>query len=95
VSVCQLYDGSDLLDSDFRQRRRSRGRSSDSMSTPSTLPMAEPSIAPRRLQLLLIWGGGAPDVHVPLIADGGHGSSPAIAEPEGQPPSGWGRMLSS
>jgi hypothetical protein len=41
-------------------------------------------------------GGGAPDVHVPLIAGGGHGPTSAVAEvgaSEGQPPSKWGRTL--
>jgi hypothetical protein len=83
VPVLQLYDGSDRPDSDSLQRRRSRGRSSDSMSTPSVVPVTEPSAAPRRLQSLLIRGGGAPDVHVPLIVGGGHGPSLAIAEAGG------------
>jgi hypothetical protein len=93
VPVRQLYDGSDRLASDSLQRRWSRGRSSDSTSTPSVVPTEEPSAAPRRLQSLLIRGGGAPDVHVPLVAGGGHGPSPAMAEAGGQPPSEWGRML--
>jgi hypothetical protein len=54
VPVRQIYDGSDCLDYDSLQRRRSRGRSSDSTSTPSTAPVVEPSAAPRRLQSLLI-----------------------------------------
>jgi hypothetical protein len=83
VSVCQLYDGSDRLDSDSLLRRRSRGRSSDSTSMPSAPPTAEPSAAPRRLQSLLIWGGRAPDVHLPLVAGGGHGPNPTIAEAGG------------
>jgi hypothetical protein len=83
TSACLLYDGSDRPDSDSLQRCRSRGRSSDSASTPSALPVAEPSAAPRRLQLLLIRGGGAPDVHVSLIASGGHGPTPAVAEARG------------
>jgi hypothetical protein len=70
VPVHQIYGGSNRPDSDSLQRRRSRGRSSDSMSTPSAVPVAEPSATPRRLQSLLIWSGGAPDVHVPLIAGG-------------------------
>jgi hypothetical protein len=40
------------------------------MSMPSAVPVAEPSTAPRRLQSLLIRGGGAPNVHVPLIIAG-------------------------
>jgi hypothetical protein len=90
VPVRQLYDGSDRPDSDSLQRRRSRGRSSDSMLTPSAVQVAEPSAAPLCLQLLLIRGGGAPDVHVPLIAGGGHGPSPSIAEAGGTTPSEWG-----
>jgi hypothetical protein len=54
VSVRQIYDGSDRPDSDSLQRRRSRGRSLDSASTPSVAPVAELSTAPRRLQSLLI-----------------------------------------
>jgi hypothetical protein len=80
VPVRQLYDGSDHPDYDSLQRRRSRRRSSDSTSTPSVVPVAEPSTAPQRLRSLLIRGGGAPDVHVPLIAGGGHGPTPTVAE---------------
>jgi hypothetical protein len=72
VSARQLYDGSDHPDSDSLQRRQSRRRSSDSASMPSASPAEEPSVAPRRLQSLLIRGGGAPDVHVSLVAGGGH-----------------------
>jgi hypothetical protein len=46
ASAHQLYDGSDRPDSDSLQRRRSRGRSSDSASMPSAPPVAEPSTAP-------------------------------------------------
>jgi hypothetical protein len=69
VPVHQIYDGSNRPDSDSLQRRRSRGRSSDSMSMPSVVQV-EPSATPRRLQSLLIRSGGPPDVHVPLIAGG-------------------------
>jgi hypothetical protein len=82
----KLYDGSDRPDSDSLQRRRLRGRSSDSALTPSVPPMAEPSAASRRLQSLLIWGGGAPDVHVSHIAGGGHGPTPTVAEAGGTTP---------
>jgi hypothetical protein len=75
VSARQLYDGSDRPDSDSLQRRRSGGRSLDSASTPSA--------APRRLQSLLIRGGGAPNVHVSLVAGGGHGPTPVVAEARG------------
>jgi hypothetical protein len=90
MSVRQLYDGSDRPDSDSLQRRQSRGRSSDSASTPSAPPAAEPSAAPRRLQLLLIRGGRAPDVHVSLVAGGGHGPTPAVAEAGGTTPEQMG-----
>jgi hypothetical protein len=63
----QLYDGSERPDSDTLQRRRSRGRSPDSASTPSAPPVAEPSAAQRHLQSLLIRGSGAPEVHVSLV----------------------------
>jgi hypothetical protein len=95
VPVCQLYDSSDRLDSDSLQRRRSWGRSSGSTSTPSAVPVVEPSVAPRRLQSLLIRGGGAPDVHVPLITGGGHGLSPAIAEAEGTTPERMGENVAA
>jgi hypothetical protein len=45
--------------------------------------VAEPSAAPRRLQSLLIRGGGAPDVHVSLVAGGGHSPAPVDAEARG------------
>jgi hypothetical protein len=80
VPTRQLYDGSDRPDSDSLQRCRSRGSSSDSVSTPSAPPVAEPSAAPRHLQSLLIRGGGAPDVHVSLVTGGGHGPTPTIVE---------------
>jgi hypothetical protein len=87
VSVCQIYDGSDHPDSDSLQRRRSRGRLSDSASTLSA--------APRRLQSLLIRGGGAPDIHVPLIASGGHGQNPAVAEAGGISPKQTGENVAT
>jgi hypothetical protein len=90
ASARQLYDGSDRPDSDSLQRRRSRGRSSDSASTPSAPPVAEPSAAPRHMQSLLIRGGGAPDVHVSLVAGGGHGPTPAIEEAGGSAPERMG-----
>jgi hypothetical protein len=53
---------------------------------PSAPPAAEPSTAPRRLQSLIIRGGGAPDVHLSLVASGGHGPTPAVAEVGGTAP---------
>jgi hypothetical protein len=89
----QLYDNSVRPDCDSLQGRRSRGRSSDSVSTLSAPLVVEPSATPQRLQSLLIWGGGAPDVHVSLVADGGHGPTPTVAEVGGQPPRKWGEVL--
>jgi hypothetical protein len=85
-SARQIYDGSECPDSDSLQRRRSRGRSSDSVSTPSAPPVAEPSAAPRRLQSLLIQGNGAPEVHVSLVAGRGQGPPPAVVEVGGSAP---------
>jgi hypothetical protein len=65
------------------------------MSTPSTVPMVETSAAPRRLQSLLIRGGEAPDVHVPLIARGGRGPSPAITEARGAAPKQMGENVTA
>jgi hypothetical protein len=81
VSVRQIYDGSDRPDSNSLQRRRSQGRSSDSASTP------------RRLQSLLIRGGGAPNVHVPLIVGGGHGPTLVVAEAGGTAPERMGESV--
>jgi hypothetical protein len=61
-------------------------RLSDSVSTLSAPPVAEPSAALRRLQSLLFRGGGAPDVHVSLVAGGGHGPTPAVVEAGGTSP---------
>jgi hypothetical protein len=84
--VRQLYDGSDRPDSDSLQRRQSRVKSTDSASTPSAPQAVDSSAAPRRLQSLLIRGGGAPDIHVSLVAGGGHGPTPVIAEVGGSGP---------
>jgi hypothetical protein len=35
------------------------------------------------MQSLLVRGGGAPDVHVSIVAGGGHGPTPAIADTGG------------
>jgi hypothetical protein len=58
----------------------------DSASTPSVPQAAEPGAAPRHLLSLLIRGGGAPNVHVSLVAGGGHGPTSAIAEAGESPP---------
>jgi hypothetical protein len=95
VSVRQIYGGSDRSDSDSLQRRQSRGWSSDSASTPSAVPVVEPGAAPQRLQSLLIRGGRAPDVHVPLIAGGGHGPTLIAAEAGGTTPERMGESVAT
>jgi hypothetical protein len=57
--------------------------------------VAKPSAAPRRLQSLLIRGSEAPDVHVPLIAGGGHGPTPAVAEVGGTTPERMGESVAT
>jgi hypothetical protein len=86
ASTCQLYDGSDRPDSDSLQRCRSWGKTSDSVPTPSMPPAASSDAAPQRLQSLLIWGGGASDVHVSLVVGRGQGSTPAVVEARGSAP---------
>jgi hypothetical protein len=93
VSVRQLYDGSDRPNSDSMQTCRSRGRSSDSASTPSGPPTAEPSVVPRRLQSLLIRGGGTPDVHVSLVAEGAMVQLRPLQKSVGRPLSQWRGVL--
>jgi hypothetical protein len=83
ASAQQLYDDSDRPDSDSLQRHRSWGKSSDSTLTPSAPQAVDSDAAPRRLHLLLIRGGGAPDVHVSLVAGGGQGPTPTVAEAGG------------
>jgi hypothetical protein len=85
-SARHIYYGSERPNSDSLQRHRSRGRLLDLASTLIVPPVAEPSAAPRRLQLLLIRGGGAPEVHVSLVSSGGPGSSPASVEAGGSAP---------
>jgi hypothetical protein len=58
-------------------------------------PVAEPSAAPRRLQSLLIQGGGAPDVHVSLVAGGGHDPTPVVAEAGGTTPERMGESVAA
>jgi hypothetical protein len=74
--VRQLYDGSDRPDSDSLQRCRSRVRSTASVSTPSMPPAVDSGAALRRLQSLLVQGGGASDVHVSPAATEAGGSAP-------------------
>jgi hypothetical protein len=58
-------------------------------------PAVEPSAAPQHLQSLLIWGGGASDVHVSLVAGGGHGPTPAVVEDEGLAPERAGKRIAA
>jgi hypothetical protein len=83
VPARQLYDGSDPPDSDSLPRCRTRGKSTDSTSTSSAPQAANSGTAPRCLQSFLIQGGGVPDVHVSLVAGGGQGPTPAVAEAGG------------
>jgi hypothetical protein len=94
-SARQFYDGSERPDSDSLQRRRSRGTSSDSVSTPSGPPVTEPSVAPRHLQSLLIRGGGAPEVHMSLVAGGGQDLPPAVVEVGGSSPERAGKKAAA
>jgi hypothetical protein len=74
--VRQLFDGFDRPDSDSLQRRRSWGKSPNSASTLSAPQAVDSGAAPWLLWLLLIRGGGAPDVHVSLAAGGGPRTNP-------------------
>jgi hypothetical protein len=69
------------------------GKSLDSASTQSAPQAAKPGAAPRRLQSLLIRGSRAPDVHVSLVADGGHGQTPTVAEVGGSTPEQAGERV--
>jgi hypothetical protein len=52
----------------------------------SVLQEVNSGAAPWRLQSLLIRVGGAPDVHISLIASGGQGSTSAVAKVGGSTP---------
>jgi hypothetical protein len=93
--VRQLFNGSDRPDSDSLQRRRLRVRSTDSASTPSTLQAVDSGVAPRRLQSLLIRGGRAPYIHVSLVAGGGQGLTPTVAEAGGSAPERSGERVAA
>jgi hypothetical protein len=95
TSARPLYDGSDRPDHNSLQRRGSRGRSSDSASTQSAPPVAEPSATPQRLQTLLIRGGGVPDVPLSLVTGGGHGPAPVAAEAGGTAPKRTGESVAA
>jgi hypothetical protein len=55
--------------------------------------VTEPSATPRRLQSLLIRGGGAPDVHVSLITGGDRDLTPAMVEAGGLAPEQAGERI--
>jgi hypothetical protein len=91
--VRQLIDGSDRPNSDSQQRRRSQAKSTNSASTPSMLQVVDSGAAPRRLQSLLTWGGGAPNVHDSLVAGEGQGPTPTIVEAGGSAPEQTGECV--
>jgi hypothetical protein len=62
---------------------------------PSAPQEVDSSAALRRLQSLLIRGGGALDVYVSLVAGGGQGPTPAVAEAEGSAPERSGERIAS
>jgi hypothetical protein len=55
----------------------------------------ESGAAPWCLQSLLIWGGGAPDVHVSLVAGGGQGPTPTITGTRGSAPERTGERVAA
>jgi hypothetical protein len=67
----------------------------DSESTPSTPQVVDSGASPRRLQSLLIRGGGAPNVHVSLVTDGGQGPTPAVIEVGGSVPEQTGERVAT
>jgi hypothetical protein len=87
---CHLFDASDRPNADSLQRRRSQATSTDSVSTPSAPQEADSGAALRRLQSLIIRGGGALDVQVSLAAGGGQGQPRPERRSEGQSPSSRG-----
>jgi hypothetical protein len=75
-----LFDSSDRQDADSLQRRSLRARSTMPASTPSVPQGASTSIPSQSLQSLVIRGGGALDVHVPLSVSGSQGPASNAAE---------------
>jgi hypothetical protein len=93
--VRQLFDGSDRPDSDSLQRRRSRVKLTDSALTPSAPQVVYSGTTPRHLQLLLIRGSGAPDVHISLVVGGGQRPTPAIPDAGGSAPERSGERIAA
>jgi hypothetical protein len=62
---------------------------------PSTPQAVDSGAAPRRMQSLLIRGGGAPDVHVSLVAERGQSPTPAVAEAGGSAPERAGERIAT
>jgi hypothetical protein len=75
-----LFDGFDRPNTDSLQRRPSRARSTTPTLTLSVPQGVDTSAVPQRLQSLVIRGGGAPDVHVPLSAGGSQRPTSDAAE---------------
>jgi hypothetical protein len=68
-------------------------KSTDLALTPSVSQEVDSGTAPRRLRSLLIRGGGALDVHISLVAGGGQGPAPTIAEAGGSTPEQSGERV--
>jgi hypothetical protein len=67
----------------------------DSASTLSAPQAVDSGTTPQRLQSLLIWGGGAPDVHVSLVVGGSQRPTPAVAEAGGSAPERSGERIAA
>jgi hypothetical protein len=65
------------------------------VSTPSAPQAAKSGTALRRLQSLLIRGGGAPGVNVSLVAGGGQGPTPAVVGAGGSAPERTGEQVAA
>jgi hypothetical protein len=57
--------------------------------------VAEPSAASWCLQSLLIRGGGALDIHMSLVAGGGHSPTPAVVKDGGLAPKRAGERVAA
>jgi hypothetical protein len=89
TSARQLYDGSDRPDSDSLQRRRSRGRSLVSASTPSAAGSGA-ECCPVALAVVAYPGWRSPRCSCVPCRRRGHGPTPAIAEAGGSAPERMG-----
>jgi hypothetical protein len=75
-----LFNDSDRPDRDSLKRCPSRARLTTPALTPNAPQGADLGATPRRLQSLIIWGGGALNVHVSLPVGGGQGPAFDVAE---------------